>query len=398
MSARPLRRNGGALLTRGLTRDRAPLPALALLFAAALLAERGAFGERVRRLVDDVRDDGPNDADSDLLARDYYRGLLGEVPEFRDGRLHDFAKWLLYGNARQVWPERFFETEISRASEGFPLRELVPGRRIEHRGVVVETNAFGMRDDPCAQTPPAGTLRLALVGASNDMGWGVPHEACYEARLEQALRERLAPDGGARCEVLNLSLPGYTILEHLWAVEERVPAFEPRLVLVSVTLPDLRTQAVERLASRVLAGRDLHYGFVREIVAKSGAARGDSLIEACRKLRPYGPALYRGAFEGLARAASERGLRVAALVLKLEGGERVHPSLRWAADAAEAAGLPALRVFDAYRGLTAREACLDVRVDRHPTPTAHAALAAELLEDLLAHPTLASLFEHAGSR
>lgn len=379
-------------LRRGwLHRDRASLPALAVVLLLLWAAEGGTFGWLPREIADAARNDGPNLLDSGALARDYYRGLLGESAETRRGWLLVLARKLALKEGGEIWPESFFDSTISRPAAGFPFRELVPDAEIVHEGAGFRTNSLGLRDDPCELVPPAGTRRIVLIGASNDVGWAVPHELCYEAQLERLLAAR--PDAGAPVEVLNLSVPGYTMLEHVWSFEERAPAFRPDLALLTVNLADVRTQMVERLASRIRSGRDLRFGFVRDAVARSGAAASDSIVEICRKLQPFQRALFRGAFEEIARISRESGVQAAILVTKLQPGRAVHSDLRWAADAAEAAGLPVLRCFDALADLTSTEAYLDPSRDLHPSPRAHAALAAELLDKLRGNPALRRVIE-----
>ena len=377
---------------RFLHRDRASFPALLVVAAFLVAADRGVFGDAVRLACSDVRNDGPNVADSDQLTRDYYRGLLGEGVVMRAGVLRRVANNLLFGAGEaEVDDEDFFESAISRASDGFAFRELVPDTAIDHRGVRVATNEFAMRDDPCTVERTPGVPRIALVGASNDMGWGVAHEETYEARLETLLPAALGREGVQRVEVLNFAVPGHTLLEHLWQVEESVARFAPDLVLVSVTLPDLRSRMLERLSTRVRAGRDLHFDFVAELVARAGAGRGDRAVDLWRKLEPFTDAIVRGAMEHLATIARARGLPVALLVLKLDPGTSVHPKMRTAAAAAERAGVPAIEVFDALAEFSADESYVDTRADHHPSSAAHAALAAEIARDVAADPRLAAL-------
>ena len=60
------------------------------------------------------------------------------------------------------------------------------------------------------------------------------------------------------------------------------------------------------------------------------------------------------------------------------------------AELAEQEGLPALRIVDAYEGRSEQEMYLR-KTDKHPTPAAHALIAEELYEKLLAEPRLGPL-------
>jgi len=355
---------------------------LALLLGAAGATQRGWLGRGAQRLLHDVRNDGPNDADAGLLTRDYYRGLLGDVAEVRTGVPMQLARSLLRAEASGPREAPFHEGAASRPCDGFPFRELVPGSETTLVGCTVRINARGLRDDPCEATPPPGVVRLALLGASNDMGWGVAHEETYATLLEPLLAEpgRL----GRKVEVLNFAVPGYTALEQLWAAEARALPLAPHALLFSVTLPDLRHELVGRLAARVRAGRELGFGFVRDVVARSGAVAGDELPAAARKLRPFARELMTGVFAELAALRQRRGVPVVVLALKLEAGEEVAHELTWAADAAEAAGLPVVRAFTACAPLLPSELYVDPRTDHHPGPVGHRRLAAELADPIAA--------------
>ena len=358
---------------------------LSALVAFLALGQAGHLGRSLKLLADDLRNDGPNAADSGHLTRDYYRGLLGDAGGVSKGIPERLSRWLLgLGHAAEVRSDTFATSPIGRAGAGFPLRELAPSTSAELAGALVTVNSHGMRDEECALEAPAGALRLAMIGASNDMGWGVRHEEAWATQLEALL----ASTRGTPVEVLNFAVPSFTLLEQLWSVEARIARFAPRLLLFTVTLPELRNELIGRLATRVRSGRDLGFEFVRKIVAESGAKPGDDIDVALRKLRPFTEALVDGVFAELTRIGRTTGLPIAVVVLKLEPGDAVARQLRWAADAAERAGLPVVRAFDACRELSAIELYVDARSDHHPGVVAHAALAAEIAAALDAQPAL----------
>ncbi|MSR47168.1 MAG: hypothetical protein EXS13_08895 [Planctomycetes bacterium] len=146
------------------------------------------------------------------------------------------------------------------------------------------------------------------------MGWGVAHAKTYATRLEHHLSAAAA--FACPVEVLNFSIPGYTMLEQLWSIDERVVPLAPHAILVSVTLPELRAELVARLAARVPAGRDLGFDFVRDVVARSGATAADDSTVAIRKLRPFTDRLVASIFAALAQR--QRSLRIPIVVLLLK--------------------------------------------------------------------------------
>src|SRR5262249_54433451 len=117
----------------------------------------------------------------------------------RDGRAVGYYVELIEGRnsaSSSVKPAGwigFREAEVIRYLEGdFLLFELKPDVRRILFGQPFETNAYGMHDDPVAQDKPEGTFRIAVLGASMDMGWGVRHQDTYTSRLQEWLNAGVA--------------------------------------------------------------------------------------------------------------------------------------------------------------------------------------------------------------
>ena len=123
---------------------------------------------------------------------------------------------------------------------------------------------------------PEGTFRIAVLGASMDMGWGVRYQDTYVNRLARlAERRRRAPGrraGRGGYEVLNFAVAAYSPLQRLETLRRKVLAFQPDLVIYSATTLDIRLMEIhlcDMLRKRV----DLQYDFVREAVAAAGRRR-----------------------------------------------------------------------------------------------------------------------------
>jgi hypothetical protein len=125
---------------------------------------------------------------------------------------------------------------------GDPLQfELKPNIDRTLFGRRFSTNAYGLRDRPTTLEKPAGTFRIALLGSSMDMGWGVGTEETYENLLENwlnahARKLRLS----RRFEVQNFAVAAYSPLNRLESFERKALTFDPDMVLYSATLLDVR--------------------------------------------------------------------------------------------------------------------------------------------------------------
>lgn len=234
-----------------------------------------------------------------------------------------------------------------------------------------------MRDEECSQEKPPGVFRIAIVGASNTMGSGVPVAQTYPELLEDRLNEDL--DAHRRYEVLNFSVSGYHLYDRLYVVENRILNFEPDLVLVTVLPTDVNV-LYRRLAHRIQTHPDLHFGFLTRIAAE---ARADPLlrIERLRRiLEPYKEELVVECLVELNRIATDSGVPVAVVALSLEAASNVGDRLRWLVDQARSQELIVLRVVDTFSKGDLELYFRPEESDFHPSIEGHRLLADELFE------------------
>jgi hypothetical protein len=119
-----------------------------------------------------------------------------------------------------------FETEPDLVYEYKPDLDLF------FKGVHFRTNSRGMRDREYALEKPAGTFRVAVLGSSFTLPVGVEIEDAFHSLLEERCSRERAPE---RCEFLNFAVGMHGPGQFLAMLRHRALAFEPDLVLVSVT-------------------------------------------------------------------------------------------------------------------------------------------------------------------
>ncbi|HTF35302.1 MAG TPA: GDSL-type esterase/lipase family protein [Myxococcota bacterium] len=200
-----------------------------LLLAAAALAAFLAAAEGVCRLVDlrprmgSAMANPPWMQNRWLLARDDYRkafadeGFLGRYYE-----VYEWDRWLFY----RLRPNR----ELS-FLDPFAPRE---GR--ESTRWTVHTSAQGYRTKPFEPKPAPGRRRVVALGDSSTFCWGVEGTEAYPARLEESLDQR--EGGGARWEVLNLGVPGYSTFQGRVMLERQALGLAPDVVTWSYLAND----------------------------------------------------------------------------------------------------------------------------------------------------------------
>jgi hypothetical protein len=261
---------------------RAPvLQSLALLGLALL-----PWPERwtaFRELLDSARSPELNRAEREAHAWGYYEGLIGgdAGPEGSQGEL----TMKLMGKPNG-WI-RFNDADVARRLPGDFLQfELVPGVRRVLFGQPFVTNSHGMHSPEVALAKPPGTFRIAVLGASMDMGWGVTYQETYSHQLQVWLNRHARRRGLAeqrRFEVLNFAVAAYSPLQRLEALRRKVLAFQPDLVIFSATLLDLRLTEIH-LCDVLREKADLTYEFVRSIVSAAGIGQEELEVDGQGKL------------------------------------------------------------------------------------------------------------------
>ncbi|HEX8200784.1 MAG TPA: SGNH/GDSL hydrolase family protein [Isosphaeraceae bacterium] len=253
----------------GRLRRLAPLGLTAALLALGLVPVPRSAGWARSALLS-LRSPEPNRADREAVAGGYYEDLLGPP----GGGAGDEPGKRLPGRPA-AGPSIHDLGAIRYRAGDFLGHDLVPNLRRTAFGRPFATNAFGLRDRPNALGKPPGTFRIALLGSSIDMGWGVGNGETYGSLLEAWLNAHAARRGLARrFEVLNFAVAAYGPAQRLESYRRKAVAFRPDLVLYSATMLDPRLSAIH-LGGLLRDRTDLRYDFVRRCVAAAGLTAED---------------------------------------------------------------------------------------------------------------------------
>jgi hypothetical protein len=370
--------------------------AQSLLLLIAALIPWPVDWDKLRSMVDSARSPELTRTEREGPAG-YYEGLLGGVDG--SGAASGEPSLRLIGKP-SGWI-RFQEADVVHYLEDDFLQfELKPLVRRTLFGQDFLTNTFGMHDGPIAIEKPAGTFRIAVLGSSMDMGWGVKSDDTYINQLEDWLETHAARRGLSprrRFEVLNFAVAAYSPMQRLETLRRKVLAFHPDLVIYSATTLDTRLMEIhlcEMLRKRI----DLKYDFLREFAAMAAIDDDDVRVDAERrllnkdrlkeKLRPFYWWLYDLTLGAI--AAECRTAKVPLLVVIIPRvGKADAPSVR-------AEPVARLKAIAAHQGLTALDlsdsfdqldpAAIEIAAwDDHPNSAGHRrlflALARALVKD-----------------
>ena len=266
----------------------------------------------------------------------------------------------------------------------FLLRSLVARSVTASSGGTVSVNRWGMRDREFDLAKPPRTLRIALIGPSVAMGWGVGDHETFDELLERDL-DSLAVASQQRVEILNFSVPGWSLAQEVYAMSVQSARFSPDLVLLSVHPGelDILSQNLEGALGRGVSVPDAE---LSRLLKRAEITESTASGEIARRLRPYEEEWQGRVAMWAAETARRTNTKVAALLLQLPGqtGSSSFTPIR---RAMSAAGIPVLDCSDAF--VDSSEATLWVSSnDAHPNALGHHLLADCAMDRLRSHPSL----------
>jgi hypothetical protein len=350
-----------------------------------------------RSVLASARSPELNRAERDVHAAGYYEGLIGggNGPEGARGELA-----LRLMGKPNGWIG-FNDADVSRLMPGDFLQfELVPGVQRILFGQPFVTNSHGMHSAEVSLEKPPGTFRIAVLGASLDMGWGVSYQETYSHQLEEWLNvhgRRRGMDSGRRYEVLNFAVAAYSPLQRLETLRRKALAFHPDLVIYSATMLDLRLMEIH-LCDALRTRADLTYDFVKVTVDEAGVSRDQLQVDGEGKLvfkdqiktrmRPHYWELYDATLGELAGTCRSAGVPVVIVIIPRVGKADAPPARAEPVARLKAiAGHHALPVYDLSGTFDRYDpASLEIAAwDDHPNALGHQrlflALARSLVKD-----------------
>jgi D-alanyl-lipoteichoic acid acyltransferase DltB (MBOAT superfamily) len=362
-------------------RKRPPLPpVVATVMSLAVLLSLGIeriyahFGPTVASIIQPLRSGKLSRLDNAALERGYYENLLG-INRFNS------QLWEVYAKRPASWLDNEGGGTLKRHTGGFAQNDLIPSFVAATTHGTVTINRWGMRDQDYELRPPPGAFRIALLGPSNVMGWGVEDGATFEALLERRLNSERAGQPFPKYEILNFGVPGYQPPQQLVALEKALK-FEPNAVFYVATGREL-SRAGWYLVEVVQKRLAIPYSFLQEIVAKAGLNPDMDEATARRRLASFQPEILLGVYRHIAEECRKRGLVAVWIYLpQVREGiwqEETPEMLRIAA----AAGFVIVDLADVYKNERV-EAIRLAEWDQHPNSRGHQLIAARLHEALQA--------------
>jgi hypothetical protein len=356
----------------------ATMAVLVLLAATGISAVYSRLPPDIANFIVSLRSGQLSRLDRATLERGYYEDLT-RVNRFND------ELWKVYMSRPNDWLD-VTGTGLTRFTGDFLQIELMPSFMARTSWSDISTNRWGMRDKDYSRQPASGVYRIALLGASLEMGWGVADHETYETLVESMLNDSDPGDADRQFEILNFSVPGFYPLQQMASLD-RAFEFEPNTVVYVAHGLEL-TRAADYLFEVVKKKIDIPYPELRDIVDSAGVTPGTADTVARRMLAPYRRDILSFAYSKIARSCGERGIIPVLFFFEhdtsgISGAREIPETL----ETAREAGLAVIELEGVYDGYEMVEVQL-AEWDNHPNALGHRLVAEKLFYALTINPEL----------
>lgn len=354
---------------------------LLLLYVIGRPEVYSRLGSNAADVIESLRKEQLSRQDDAMLERGYYENLLS---------VHRFNSqlWEVYMKKPADWDVDLHQLGVMRYTGDFLKEEFVPLSEIKFKGAMLHTNRWGLRDKDYEKNKPPNTYRIALLGSSHTMGWGVADGVTFETVLEDRLNSEKKLGKYDRYEILNFAVPSYKPLQQVFVLEKRVFSFEPDAVFYVAHSND-ENRLIE-LMSRKQHRPHIPYNDLKEIHRRLGINTETAEVIAEKKLRPFGAEMLSWAYRRIVQDCRQRAVLPVWIYL---------PTLAQRSDETEAleqvrmaqeAGFITLNLFGVYENINPTSIRL-AEWDDHPNARGHKLVADRLYNVLSENRQLISL-------
>lgn len=270
------------------------------------------------------------------------------------------------------------------------MRQLKTNFSITYDGMTFTTNKFGMRNPEITEKKPARTMRIAVLGASYEMGGGVSDEECFIRLFEKQLNDSMRAEGDSTTiQVLNFAVGAYHVPQYVWLCENEIFKYEPDVVMTFAHSSELRR--LNGVTARLIQnGVDLsEYPELKQVRDACGAQQSMSRTEIRNRLYPYNEQLLKWGYKNIVAACEAHHATPIWVYLPALGDNPTPQETESLISIAKMSGFQTISLATVYNG-EARETLVVSLDDSHPNKQGHAIIAAALYDGLVHPPYLDS--------
>jgi hypothetical protein len=276
-------------------RDLLPAAALLVMIAIGVPQAGAVFGPRVSGVLATLRLDAVTPVEAAMAVQGYYDDLA-DVPL-------QVSPLLGLPGLRRPEQSAPAYAEMTRPSDDWLERELIPGWSGPIGGRPLTINSLGMRDrEGLTREKPPGVCRIAVVGSSVVMGYGVGDSETFTRLLDAGInRER-----PGRFQVLNFGTGKSFAIHRRTLIDRKVLGFEPDAIWY-IAHQDEYLGPTRHLAMLVAHGNPLP-AHLEAVIQRAGIKPGMAQGEMEGLLQPFAPDILRGVYADLVAECRKRGV------------------------------------------------------------------------------------------
>lgn len=341
---------------------------MVLLIGISIQSIHVRLGTEVANLVHSLRSARLSRLDTASLERGYYENLLS-VDRFNS------QLWEVYTKKPTDW--LISNAGLKQFTNDFAQYDMVPSVVLDTNYGIVSINRWGMRDQDYDLNPNSNAYRVAMLGASSVMGWGVGDGETFEALIETRLNQE--NNTNIKYEILNFGIQGYQPLQQLIAANKSLK-FSPNSIFYVATGREISRSAAY-LVEAVTKGVDIPFEPLREFANRAGLTKGLEEVIALKQVKPYSKDILAWTYQYIADLARNNHANPVLVFLPQvrEGDwqEETAETLRLA----EQAGFIVIDLSDIYQGKDITMIRL-AEWDDHPNKYGHELIAERLYKEI----------------
>lgn len=373
-----------------------PFKAMALYTVVPLMALFVLTNSRVARkigpeaevIIASLANTKPNTADQAQMERGYYDDLM-DVSRF-NAQLNESL------TSQPAGWQKLEDTDAEQLTNDHRVQELVPSKQTIVNGKKITANRWGMRDKDYELAKTPGTYRIAMIGSSHVMGWGVNDEELFEPLLEDRLNKEMGGKPWDKYEVLNFSVNGYSPVCQITTIDKKVAQFKPDAIWFVAHSND-GFWVMSRFAKAVRKHVPPPYEFMQKIQKETGLDDKTPDLHAQRMLTPHLKDMLRWSYKEIADRARALGAQPVWIFMPgvLERGEMNDQGKELMQMAKDAGFVTMVLPYALYKNEPAEK--LEIAPwDAHPNAYGHQLLADGIYQTMMQTKEL-TLFSRTGS-
>ena len=263
---------------------------------------------------------------------------------------------------------------------------LKPNLEITFKEKPFSVNSCGLRDYPTDTLAAPGTLRLALLGGSIEMGSGVLLEETFENLLTHQLNKAGIFPTADSLDILNFSVSGTHMPQHLARLDHQVHYFQPKGVIYVAHSGELR-RVLTNLSRLHARGIDLEYEYLQSLVKDIPVSADTDILPVKRGLRPHMEQIMRWGYTQIKERIEAMGAVPIWVLMPVLGDDRTPAQDQKLLEMARDIGF---EIID-LRGFEGDYTVVELQIakwDNHPNALGHQLIADKFFEELLKSPNL----------